>query len=636
MSRAGGVRNDALDGLRLLAVAGVLAFHYGVPGAKAGFLGVDLFFVLSGFLITSLLLSELQHGRVRLAQFWTRRARRLVPALVPVVVAMLVWGAVFAPAVLRDRLRADIASTLFYFANWHFIASSSYFASDGVRSPLEHMWSLAVEEQFYLVWPLVLAFVGLALAKPRHRLAAVGVLAAAGIAFSAWRLQSLWSSSGVDRAYLGTDSRIFEPLAGGLLAVALTSPRIRRLSGRLHWPLLLAGVAGWSWAMTSLGGAGGATTAYFHGGALVVSASTAAVITALTTAASPASRVLAARPVAYLGRLSYGIYLWHWPLWVWTQPGGWVDLTGLGRPLQALLLTLATIGLAAASYKLVESPVRYGHLARFLAPRRTLVALGGTLLALFVVNDTTVVPYAGAALGRTTKTIVLVGDSVPQRLAPQLAVAAAAHGYVVISATRGSCPATGVALVDSRGKPWGPGPLCATDVPARQDAAVAAYRPALVIWWSRYELADRIDARGRPVRFASPTYWTLQKQAFDRRATALTRDGAILVTVQIERSGLGIRTRCRPSACGPFLARLVRDTAAQDTWNAFLASHRSGAVRSISIQTLVCHDLRTPCNDRLRNGQLARPDGTHYQPAAAPVVARAVVERALTVAGLPR
>jgi len=156
---AGDARNDALDGLRLLAVAAVLAFHYGVPGGQAGFLGVDVFFVLSGYLITSLMLSQLRHGRVRLGEFWTRRARRLVPALVPVVGATLLWGAVFAPAVLRDRLRGDIASTLFYFANWHFISSNTYFASDGVRSPLEHMWSLAVEEQFYLVWPLLLALV---------------------------------------------------------------------------------------------------------------------------------------------------------------------------------------------------------------------------------------------------------------------------------------------------------------------------------------------------------------------------------------------------------------------------------------------------------------------------------------------
>ena len=229
---------------------------------------------------------------------------------------------------------------------------------------------------------------------------------------------------------------------------------------------------------------------------------------------------------------------------------------------------------------------------------------------------------------------MLVGDSVPQRLAPYLARVAARRGYVVISATRGSCPATGVAVVGPTGKPWGAGTKCATDVPARQDAAVARYRPALVIWWSRYELADRVDAHGRPVAFATPAYWALQKRAFTTRTAALTRHGAIVVAVQIERSGLGISTRCTPSRCGPFLERLIKATAAQDTWNAFLASHTTGAVRSISIGSLVCHNTASPCNDRLPDGTLARPDGTHYGAAAAPIVARAVIDRSLAAAGL--
>jgi len=224
---------------------------------------------------------------------------------------------------------------------------------------------------------------------------------------------------------------------------------------------------------------------------------------------------------------------------------------------------------------------------------------------------------------------------VPQRLAPDLARAAAHEGYVVVAATRGSCPATGVAVVDATGKPWGAGNVCATDVPARQDAAIARYHPALVIWWSRYELADRVDARGRPVRFATPAYWKLQETAFARRTAALTRDGAIVVAVQVERQGLGMVTRCTPKKCGPFLKRLAKATGAQDTWNAFLASHTGGAVRSISIQTVVCHSAASPCNDRLPDGSLARPDGTHYAPAAAPTVARAVVARSVAAAGLP-
>ncbi len=625
-------RNPALDGLRFVAVAAVIAFHYRVPGGRAGFLGVDVFFVLSGFLITSLLLSQVLAGRVRLAEFWTRRARRLVPALIPVLVALVVWGATVAPSYSRDRLRGDIASTLFYFANWHFISTSTYFASDGVVSPLEHMWSLAVEEQFYLVWPLVLFLVAVVF-RGRRRLLAVGLLATAGLSVSAWRLADLWSS-GHDRAYLGTDSRIFEPLAGALLAVLMTSPKVRAGLARVHRPLVLLGAAGLIWGVATLGGPGGATAAYAHGGALVVTASTAAIIAAISVSTGMATGVLAWAPVAYLGRLSYGIYLWHWPLWVWTRPRGWLDLTSLGWAWHALILTAATIVLAALSYRFVEAPIRYGTVARFLVPRRALIVLGATLTALFFANQTVVVPYAGATLGRTTKTIVLVGDSVPQRLAPYLSDAAASHGYVVISATRGSCPATGVELVNSHGKPWGPGTQCATDVPARQDSAVANYRPALVIWWSRYELADRIDAGGRPVRFGSAAYWALQQQAFNRRTAALTRKGAIVVAVQIEPTGIGIANRCRPAACGPFLARLVHSTHARDNWNSFLASHRTGRVRSISIDKLVCRDNRSPCNDRLPNGQLARPDGTHYGPAAAANVARAVIQRSLVTAGL--
>ena len=626
-------RNDSLDGLRLLAVGAVLAFHFRLPYAGAEFLGVDLFFVLSGFLITSLLLNQVQQGRLRVADFWTRRARRLVPALIPVVLAVLVWGAVVAPSVSRDRLRGDIGSTLFYFANWHFINASTYFANDGIVSPLEHMWSLGVEEQFYLVWPLLLAVVTIALRSPRGRVIAIGVLAGAGTALSLWRLDSLWAGD-PNRAYLGTDSRIFEPLAGAFLAVLMTSPRFRSALGRMHWPLVLLGTAGFAWALATLGGPGGATSAYAHGGAALVAVSAAALIAAVAAATSAVTRMLALGPVAYLGRLSYGIYLWHWPLIVWTRSHGWWDLSGLGTPLRVSVLTVATVALAAVSYHVVESPIRYGTISRFLVPRRLVVLLGGVLAALFFVNQNVVVPHAGAALGHTTKTIVLVGDSVPQRLAADLSSAAAPHGYVVISATRGSCPATGVALVDATGKPWGPGTECATDVPARQDAAVATYRPALIIWWSRYELADRVDARGRPMTFASAEYWALQRQAFARRTAALTRLGGTVVAVEIEHTGIGIASRCTRFDCPPFLSRLVHATAAQDVWNSFLASHTSGSVRAISIQTLVCHNTASPCNDRLPNGTTSRPDGTHYGAAAAPIVAKAVINRALTAASL--
>ena len=633
-ARKAASRNDALDGLRLLAVAAVMAYHFGLPHAGAGFLGVDVFFVLSGYLITSLLLGRLEGGGIDVLDFWTRRLRRLIPALLAVVGVVLAWSALVAPAMSRDGLRGDISATLFYVANWHFVSTSTYFASDGVASPLEHMWSLAVEEQFYLVWPLVLGLTGLVVRQPRRRAIVVGAVAGAAVIASAVRLGTLWAGGAQNRAYLGTDSRIFEPLTGALLAALMASPRLRALFVRAHRRLLVAGGIGIALALATLGGPGGATRGYAEGGAVVVAASTAAVIAALATGGSAATRALALPPVAYLGRLSYGMYLWHWPLQVWTGSGGSWDLSGLGVPARALLLTALTTGLAAMSYHLIEKPVRYGSVARFLGPRRALAIVPMVLGALFVLNSSVVVPQAGATLGRVTRTIVLVGDSVPQRLAPELSTEAARLGYVVISATRGSCPATGVAVVDGSGKPWGAGERCASDVPARQDAAIARYRPALVIWWSRYELADRVDAAGRPVEFGSAAYWALQEHAFATRAAALTREGAMLVAVQIERTGLGISTRCTPERCGPFLQRLVKDTAAQDRWNSFLASHAAGAVRSISIESMVCHDAASPCDDRLPDGSPARPDGTHYAPAAAATVARAVIDRSLAAAGL--
>src|SRR5262249_42882308 len=155
------------------------------------------------------------------------------------------------------------------------------------------------------------------------------------------------------------------------------------------------------WGLAALGSPNGPTRAYAYGGALIVTAGVVALVAAVSTRKSVVTRTLAARPLAYLGRLSYGIYLWHWPLWVWTQRQGWWDLTVLGPWLHAFVLTLATVALAAASYRFVESPIRYGRVGRFLVPRRTLIGLAAVLTSLFVVDQAVVVPYAGAALGRT-------------------------------------------------------------------------------------------------------------------------------------------------------------------------------------------------------------------------------------------
>ena len=627
-------RNDALDGLRAFAVAAVMAFHFGLPGATAGFLGVDVFFVLSGYLITRILLSQIQAGRLDLAGFWVRRIRRLAPALVVSVMAVIAWGALVAPAIVRDGLRSDVTSTLAYVANWHFIESGSYFAAMGDESPLEHMWSLAVEEQFYLAWPIALFVLTRVVRPPRARIVAVGGLAVTGILVSAWRLESIWSAAGPDRAYMGTDSRIFGPLVGALLAVVLTR-HARIGSGRATNALLLAiGGALVVWGMVSLGSSTGATSAYANGGALVVALGSAAIIWALATRVSPATRFLGLRPVAYLGRLSYGIYIWHWPLILWSRENQWLDMSEWPTILRVPVLAALTVALASLSYHLVEKPIRYGKLAAHLSRRRTVIALPVALGLLVALNTMLVVPQAGAAEGDTTRTIVLVGDSVPQQLATEFSRAAASKGYVAILATRGGCPATGAMVVDATGRATGEGDACPRLVPKRQDQVIRRFRPALVIWWSRYEIADRLASDGTRLTVGTAAYWRAQRTSFAERIAALTAYGADVVTVQIERSGTGILTRCTASKCGPLLHRLIRDTDLQDTWNAFLAGNHGRSVHSISINRFVCHDAASPCNDRLADGSLARPDGTHYSERAGAAVARRIVTEALHAAGL--
>ena len=631
-----GVRNDALDGLRALAVAAVIAFHLGTPGADAGFLGVDVFFVLSGFIITRLLLVQVERGRLDVLGFWVRRVRRLAPALVVAVGAVIAWGAVGAAAVQRDGLRSDITATLAYVANWHFIDTGTYFNATGEDSPLEHMWSLAVEEQFYVVWPATLLLLTLCVRPVGPRILAVGGVALAGAVVSAVRLADAWSSTAPDRGYMGTDTRIFGPLVGALLAVLLAR-HVAMGSGRVpNLLLLVAGSALVAWGLASLGSPTGATAAYAHGGAVLVALGSASIVWALATRESFTSRLLALSPLAYVGRISYGIYVWHWPLVVWSRPNQSFDMSSWPAAARDLVVAVATVALAAASYHVVEKPIRHGRLSGFLTGRRVAVALPATLAVLIAVNAMLVVPRAGAGTGHdgTTKTIVLVGDSVPQRLGLEFSSAAAEHGYAVVRATRGGCPATGVAVVDQRGRLTGEGDSCSRLVPGLQDAVVGRFHPALVIWWSRYELADRLATDGSPLTVGSPAYWRAQERSFASRVAALTGLGARLVTVQIETTGRGVAARCTSARCGPFIRRLVDRTDLRNHWNTFLARGHGPAVRSISIEHFVCHDRSSPCDDRLPDGSLARPDGSHYAPEAAVAIARTIVSRALEAAGM--
>lgn len=357
------VHLPGLDGLRGAAVAGVLLFHDGkLPG---GYLGVDLFFVLSGFLITSLLLAEHRaSGHIDLKAFWIRRARRLFPAVLALIPAVALFAAVFAAPPELSRIRGDGIATLAYFANWRTIfAGKSYWDLFSAPSPLEHTWSLSIEEQFYVVWPLLTALV-LRLSKGSTR-ALFGVSAALALASIAamWLLYNPDRSS---RAYMGTDTRGASILVGAALACILSrsdasegktaSGDARAGQGR---GLVIALDALGLVALVGLGAAwaklDGQSRFLYRGGFWLTEA---AVLVLIACAAqdkkSLVGRALSFAPLRWMGLISYGVYLWHWPVYCaltaqrTTISGGWLTALRLG----------VTFAIALVSYYFLEQPIR--------------------------------------------------------------------------------------------------------------------------------------------------------------------------------------------------------------------------------------------------------------------------------------
>ena len=338
----------ALDGLRGVALLGVLFFH--ANGALlGGYLGVDLFFVLSGFLITSLLLAEHRDtGRIVLSSFLVRRARRLLPALLALMPAIAVYARFFTRADDLPALRADALATLGYVANWHTIfAQKSYWELFAAPSPLEHTWSLAIEEQFYLVWP---ALVALALRRRAPR--TILVLASALTALSMAAMFALFDPAHTSRAYLGTDTRAAGLLAGAALATVI-APDATFEASTIRWLDRLGcvaavglGVAWWSLE--------GQSPFLYRGGLWLTEAGVLVLIVcAVAGSRSLVARALSFRPLTLLGTISYGVYLWHWPVNVLLTP----ERVHAGRWLHVLQFAI-TFVIAIVSYRFLERPIR--------------------------------------------------------------------------------------------------------------------------------------------------------------------------------------------------------------------------------------------------------------------------------------
>ncbi|MEZ5141958.1 MAG: acyltransferase family protein [Acidimicrobiales bacterium] len=419
----------ALDGLRGLAVLGVIAFHAG--HLRGGYLGVDLFFVLSGFLITSLLLVE--HGvtgRIGFGHFWGRRARRLLPALLLVLAFVALYALVWATPPELERIRGDGLATLFYVANWHAIAGNgSYWAMFSEPSPLQHTWSLAIEEQFYLLWPFVVVGVLVWLRRSPKVLFWVCVGGAAASALSL--VVRYVPGTDPSRLYYGTDTRIAAILLGAALGASghVWGPVTSR---RGRWWLEGAGLVGvavlvWAWCTVD-----GQDATLYRGGLLACGVAATAVIAAAShPEAGPIARILGWAPLVAAGIISYGLYLWHWPIFVLISP----DRTGWPEPMVLTARLAVTLAVAVASYLLVEKPIRRGRLAT--RPALILAPTAAVVVAVALVL-TTVPPSGGPSQQDVAAALVAGAGAGPGEAAPPTTAPTTTPG----PDTEGSPPST--------------------------------------------------------------------------------------------------------------------------------------------------------------------------------------------------
>ncbi|MGD0880259.1 MAG: acyltransferase family protein [Acidimicrobiales bacterium] len=594
----------ALDGIRAVAVMGVMLYHGGAPLASGGFLGVNMFFVLSGFLITSLLMGEwARRLTIRLGQFWTRRARRLLPALLVMLVGVAVYARFFATPGEFAGLRLDALSTLFYVANWHFIESgSNYFAATAQPSPLSHMWSLAIEEQFYIVWPpvvLVLLRVGRRL-RPSRRLWPVLTVAVAGALASAADMRwSFLHGASVTRLYEGTDTRCQDILVGAALAAAmaiwaqhrrpvpqavpdldyLEFTRIHPSAGTVGlgepaahrrdfqrkrgpslkpitaWELssstarLAAQFFGWT-ALLGLvalwGRLDGPTGFLFGGGELLVAVAVAVVLFCIVTAQRGSLARALANPVfVYVGKISYGLYLWHFPLFSLLDAER-MHLYGL--PLLGARIG-ATVVVATASYYLVEQPIRRSRMATFAQWRGWLVTSGAFLGVVAVTVAATLPSAAQAAVPLSSSTsssaefsgppvkVAILGDSVAWRLGFALMADQPQSTYDV-DIDNGAIVACGVVRSTyylSHGVPDLMAPACSSATPASGQwpalwkGNIDEFHPdVVVVLAGRWEVMDRqID--GRWTHIGEPLFDGVLQRSLEQAVRVASSDGAYVV-----------------------------------------------------------------------------------------------------------
>jgi peptidoglycan/LPS O-acetylase OafA/YrhL len=670
----------ALDGLRALAVLGVMAYHGGAPIFDGGFLTIDVFFVLSGFLITSLLIGEWRkRSTVQLGQFWARRARRLLPALLVLLLGVAIYAKAFATPGEFANLRLDSLSALFYVSNWHFIfAGTNYFNLTGQPSPLQHMWSLSIEEQFYIVWPpLVVIMLGVGRRlRPSRRLWPLCATALVGAIASAVEMALLYHGpASVMRVYEGTDTRSQDLLVGATLAVGMaiwaqyraalpvgeTQDIVTGRAGRVHpsagtadtfGPPLhrrdlrrrrgpaIKPVAAWEVSSKTsrttiqiLGWMVIATFAYlwshlteptvflYRGGYLLVAVGVALVIFAAVTAQLGAiSRALGNSVFRYVGKISYGTYLWHFPLFAIVSAE---RLHLIGYPLLFVRIGI-TLLVASASFALVEEPIRRGRL-HFLTEWRAWLMTSGAVVGVVGIVVVATLPTAadatptnhptGAQYSGPPVKVAVFGDSVAARIGFDLELVQQPYDVHVDNGGILGCGVVVSSEYRSHGTAEIPNAPCNAATPASQlwsdqwKGDVAQFRPNVVLMQTgRWEVTDQLTG-GQWLHVGEPTFDADLKRSLEEAIRVGTSGGALMILMTAPCYSSGEQDNGQP---------WPEDSSVRlDAYNSVLrqvASQYPGKVEVLDLGAEMCPGGKFAST--IDGVQLRLADGVHPPPTA--------------------
>lgn len=667
-----------IDGLRGIAVFLVVAYHLDIRGFDGGFIGVDVFFVLSGFLITSLMLAE--YGRdegVDLGAFWVRRARRLLPALFVLLagVSAIAWT---LSSVSRSALRWDALTSLVYVQNWRFVATGQTYAAENTDpSLLGHLWSLSIEEQFYVIWPMLFVLL-MKFGGQRRRQNSIAILTIAAIG-SAAMLAAGFDRFDPSAVYFATHTRAFEPLAGATLAFVLAPRQFKNQTLRLQPAtaglMTVASVAAIVFAVTQFSFR---DVVYYRGGAVAVTIATLLLVVVLTNESSPASRLFTTSPLVLLGNVSYGLYLWHWPVIVWLDS----DRTGIDGTSLLLIQIAVFSAITALSYRFVEQPIRAGTFAGIrLTPavvfRSSLVSilalvvlvplltLGAEPVPEYLAEDggvRTVEPAtpleepradepdseeprtdepvsdepdsvvtgssdgAGLEPAAPQTTIGVIGDSIARSLAPGFEREANARGFGFSQATFGGCSVGQLLRLNADEDPFSNAQRCIDETAVAFDELVANTNPSLVIWYSQRE-RYAVELDGVVLRTGTEEWREAVFADWTSTLDRLTGDGATVALVLPAYGAGGSTSRCEGETPEAIFEnpRCIADNGAlqggplRAYYRQWAAEHTDRIV-VVDATPIVCRN-RDVCTTEGEELDFRPDDGLHFNDAGADVVA---------------